>query len=134
MKASMPPSSKSGTCSVSRRSESDSYSTIAGLPSTLAANRPRSGCIDFARFVRLGDDGRRGLDPPAHGFENLFKVAGSEPDVGRPQCGIHTLAKDVVVLEDLVAQSCTQRRGHFDQAPVALPGSGIQQFLFPLLG
>src|ERR1035437_1716938 len=43
MKASMPPSSSSGTCSVSRRSESGSYSTIARLPSTVASNRPRSG-------------------------------------------------------------------------------------------
>ncbi len=39
----MPPSSRSGTCSVSRRSESGSYSTMAGLPSTVASNRPRSG-------------------------------------------------------------------------------------------
>ena len=39
----MPPSSSSGTCSVSRRSGSGSYSTTAGLPSMVAANRPRSG-------------------------------------------------------------------------------------------
>ena len=39
----MPPSSRSGTCSVSRRSESGSYSTTAGLPATVAGKSPRSG-------------------------------------------------------------------------------------------
>ena len=34
----MPPSSVSGTYSVSRRSGSGSYSTMAGLPSTVAGN------------------------------------------------------------------------------------------------
>ena len=45
MKASMPPSSRSGTCSVSRRSESGSYSTIVGFPWTVASNRPRSESV-----------------------------------------------------------------------------------------
>ena len=45
----MPPGSSSGTCSVSRRSESGSYSTTAGLPAMVAAHNPRrgSGAVPF---------------------------------------------------------------------------------------
>ena len=39
----MPPSSRSGTCSVSRRSGSGSYSTTCSLPPSVTSNSPRSG-------------------------------------------------------------------------------------------
>ena len=39
----MPPSSVSGTCSVSRRSVSGSYSATADLPLTVVGKRPRRG-------------------------------------------------------------------------------------------
>ena len=46
----MPPASCSGICSVSRRSVSASYSTTAGLPSMVAANRPRRGSASVPRL------------------------------------------------------------------------------------
>ena len=58
---SMPPSSSSGTCSVSRRSVSGSYSTTTGLPSIVASNRPRSGSGVGAALVDLADHRRRVL-------------------------------------------------------------------------
>ena len=39
----MPPGWSSGTCSVSRRSVSGSYSTTAGLPFSVTATLPSSG-------------------------------------------------------------------------------------------
>ncbi len=131
----MPPSSSSGTCSVSRRSESGSYSTMAGLPSTrrLEQAAQRVG-LGLAGLVHLGDDGRRGLDAPAHGLEDLLQVGSGELDVGLLERGVDAVAEDVVVLEERVAQRLAQLRGDFDKAAVALPGLGVEQLLFLLLG
>ena len=54
------PSSVSGTCSVSRRSVSGSYSTTQRLPLIVASNRPCSGS-GFAVLVNFADDRRRAL-------------------------------------------------------------------------
>ena len=90
--------------------------------------------LGLAGLVHLGDDGRRGLDAPAHGLEDLLQVGGGELDVGLLERGVHAVAEDVVVLEERVAQRRAQLRGDFDQAAVALPGLGVEQLLLLLLG
>ena len=84
--------------------------------------------------MHLGDDGRRGLDAPAHGLEDLLQVGGGELDAGLLERLVHAVAEEVVVLEERVAQRCAKRRGDFDQAAVALPGLGVEQLLALLLG
>ena len=90
--------------------------------------------LGLAGLVDLGDDGRGGLDAPAHGVEDLLEVGGGELDVDLLERGVHAVAEDVVVLEQVVAECLAQLRGGFDEAAVALPGLGIEQLLFLLLG
>jgi len=84
--------------------------------------------------VHLGDDRRRGLDAPAHGLEDQLQLGGRQLGAGLLQSGIDTVAEDVVVFEEAVAQRRTQGGGRLDQAAVALPGRGVEQLLAPLLG
>ena len=56
--------------------------------------------LGLAGLVHLGDDGRRGLDAPAHGLEDLLQVGGGELDAGLLERGVHAVAEDVVVLEE----------------------------------
>ena len=90
---------------MSRSSESGSYSTIAGLAvhGRLEQAAQRIG-LGLAGLVHLGDDRRRGLDAPAHGPEDLLQFGGGELDVELLERGVHAVAEDVVVLEELVAE------------------------------
>ena len=90
--------------------------------------------LGLAGLVDLGDDRRRGLDAPAHGFEDQLQFGGGELDVGFFERGVDAVTEDVVVLEQIVAERLAERRGDFDQAAVALPGLGVEQLLFLLLG
>jgi hypothetical protein len=71
---------------------------------------------------------------PAHSFEDLLQFGGGELDVRLIERSVHPVAEDVVILEEPVTQRLAELRGDFDKATVALPGLGIEQLLFLLIG
>ena len=130
---SIPPSSSKGTCSVSRRSASGSYSTIAGLPSIVVSTGRATDRLGLAGLVDLGDDRRRRLDPPADGpEEELQSAAGSLMSAFLSAAS--TRSRKKLWSSKSVSPSASRSRGDLDKAAVALPGSGVEQFLFLLLG
>ncbi|WDT81349.1 MAG: hypothetical protein MPW14_06280 [Candidatus Manganitrophus sp.] len=130
----MPPSSSSGTCSVSRRSLSGSYSTTQGFAADhgVVQAQHRVG-RQLAGLVHLGDDRRRRLDAPAHGLQDQLQLGGGQLGALLLQGAVDEVAEDVVVLEQCVAERHTQGGGHLDEAAVTLPGLGVEQLLALLL-
>jgi hypothetical protein len=64
----------------------------------------------------------------------LLQVGGAELDPGLVE-GIANLAAELVVVgEDAVAERLLQLGGRVDQAPVTLPGLGVEELLLLLLG
>jgi hypothetical protein len=101
----------------------------------VASNRPCSGVgCRLARLVDLRDHRRRGVVAPAHGTQELLQVGGAELDPGLVEGIAHLAAERVVVGEDAVAERLLQLRGGVDQAPVTLPGLGVEELLLLLLG
>jgi hypothetical protein len=83
--------------------------------------------------VDLRNHRRRGVVAPAYGTQELLQVGGAELDPGLVE-GVANLAAELVVVgEDAVSERLLQLGGRVDQAPVTLPGLGVQELLFLLL-
>jgi hypothetical protein len=106
----------------------------AGLPSTVASNRPRSGSA--LALPGLWTLAMTGGAVSSRQLTALRSASGRrrELDAGLLERGVHAVAEEVVVLEQRIAQRRAQLGGDLDQAAVALPGLGVEQLLALLLG
>ena len=125
----------SGTCSVSRKSASGSYSTTQGFPATTASYRTehRVG-RQLAGLLNPGDDGWCGFDAPTHGLQDqLSSAAGSlTPSFFS---AASTRSRKTLWSSKIASPWATRRAvATSTRLPSRAPSLRVEQLLAPLLG